>query len=78
MLLLSCTNISRGYDATPLFDDVALELHALREETVGEFLALLRAHGAREERLLYPWSSTVEAAPCEGASSAPPPGQSAS
>ena len=56
---------------------VALELHALREETVGEFLALLRAHGAREERLLYPWSSTLEAAPCEAASSAPLPGKGA-
>src|SRR6476660_9163863 len=28
MLLLSCTNLSRGYDATPLFEDVAFELHA--------------------------------------------------
>ncbi len=27
MLLLSCTNLSRGYDATPLFEDVSFELH---------------------------------------------------
>jgi ATP-binding cassette, subfamily F, member 3 len=28
MLLLSCTDLSRGYDATPLFEDVSFELFA--------------------------------------------------
>jgi ATP-binding cassette, subfamily F, member 3 len=28
MLLLSCTNVARGYDATPLFEEVSFELHA--------------------------------------------------
>src|ERR1700744_6127468 len=28
MLLLSCTNLSRGYDATPLFEEVSFEIHA--------------------------------------------------
>jgi ATP-binding cassette subfamily F protein 3 len=30
MLLLSCSNLSRGYDATPLFENVAFEIHAGR------------------------------------------------
>ena len=38
----------------------AIELHTLREEAVGEFLAMLRAHGAREELLLYRWASSSE------------------
>ncbi len=33
MLLLSCTDLSRGYDATPLFEEVSFELHA--RERVG-------------------------------------------
>lgn len=32
---------------------IAIELHTLREETVREFLTLLRAHAAREDRTLY-------------------------
>ncbi len=46
MLLLSCTNISRGYDATPLFDDVALELHA------GERIGFVGPNGAGKTTLL--------------------------
>ena len=38
---------------------IAIELHTLREATVEEFLALLRAHAAREERLLYPWANVA-------------------
>jgi len=30
MLLLSCSNLSRGFDATPLFENVAFEIHAGR------------------------------------------------
>ncbi len=32
---------------------VAIELHAIREESMAEFLTLLRAHGEREEATLY-------------------------
>ena len=28
MLLLSCTNLTHGYDATPLFENVEFEIHA--------------------------------------------------
>lgn len=45
---------------------VAIELHALREEAVTDFLALLRAHGRREDETLYRWSS-VAAQPVAGA-----------
>ena len=38
---------------------VAIELHTVREETIEAFIAMLRAHGAREEALLYPWASAV-------------------
>lgn len=38
---------------------VAIEVHALREEDVEGLLAMLRAHGAREEALLYPWASAT-------------------
>jgi len=41
---------------------VAIELHTVREQNVEEFLTLLRAHAAREEKLLYPWSSAADAA----------------
>ena len=44
---------------------IAIELHTLREETITEFLALLREHAAREEKLRYPWSSASEAVKCE-------------
>jgi hemerythrin superfamily protein len=35
---------------------VMLDLHALREEKVAEFIDFLRAHAAREESVLYPWA----------------------
>lgn len=35
---------------------VMLDLHALREEKVAEFIDFLRAHAAREESALYPWA----------------------
>lgn len=41
---------------------LAIELHTVREEDIEEFLTLLRAHAAREEKLLYPWSSTADSA----------------
>jgi hemerythrin superfamily protein len=34
---------------------IALDLHALRADTVADFLDLLRAHARREEALFYPW-----------------------
>src|SRR5262245_27613160 len=40
MLLLSCTNVSRGYDATPLFEDVSFEIHA------GEHIGFVGPNGA--------------------------------
>jgi len=46
MLLLSCSNISRGYDATPLFDEVALELHA------GERIGFVGPNGAGKTTLM--------------------------
>jgi hemerythrin superfamily protein len=42
---------------------IAIELHTVREEHIAEFLTLLRAHAAREEKLLYPWSNTADATP---------------
>jgi hemerythrin-like domain-containing protein len=35
---------------------VELEIHALREETAERFIATIRAHGAREDDLLYRWA----------------------
>jgi ATP-binding cassette subfamily F protein 3 len=46
MLLLSCTNLSRGYDATPLFEDVAFEIHA------GERVGFVGPNGAGKTTLL--------------------------
>ncbi|MGL6075663.1 MAG: ABC-F family ATP-binding cassette domain-containing protein [Fimbriiglobus sp.] len=40
MLLLSCQDVSRGYDATPLFEGVTFELHA------GERLGFVGPNGA--------------------------------
>src|SRR6185437_12453607 len=36
---------------------VLLDIHALREEKVTEFVGFLRAHAAREEAKLYPWAT---------------------
>jgi len=36
-----------------------LEIHALREETAERFIETIRAHGAREDALLYRWADQV-------------------
>jgi len=46
MLLMSCTNLSRGYDATPLFEGVTFELHA------GERIGFVGPNGAGKTTLL--------------------------
>lgn len=46
MLLLSCTNVARGYDATPLFEEVTFELHA------GKRVGLVGPNGAGKTTLL--------------------------
>src|SRR5438874_62445 len=46
MLLLSCTNLSRGYGATPLFEDVEFEVHA------GERVGFVGPNGAGKTTLL--------------------------
>ena len=46
MLLMSCNNLSRGYGATPLFDDVTFELHA------GDRVGFVGPNGAGKTTLL--------------------------
>ncbi|MCU0703826.1 MAG: ABC-F family ATP-binding cassette domain-containing protein [Fimbriiglobus sp.] len=46
MLLMSCTDVSRGYDATPLFEDVTFELH------VGERVGFVGPNGAGKTTLI--------------------------
>jgi ATP-binding cassette subfamily F protein 3 len=46
MLLLSCTSLSRGYDATPLFEDVGFEIHA------GKRIGFVGPNGAGKSTLM--------------------------
>lgn len=43
---------------------VALDLHALRADTVEAFINTLRAHAAREDRRLYLWIEEQEGPRC--------------
>ena len=55
MLLLSCTNLSRGYGATPLFEGVTFEIHA------GERVGFVGPNGAGKSTLLRCLSNPDEA-----------------
>src|SRR5205807_9752831 len=46
MLLLSCTNLSRGFDAGPLFEDIGFELQA------GDRVGLVGPNGVGKTTLL--------------------------
>ncbi len=46
MLLLSCTNLSRGYDSTPLFEEVSFEIHT------GDRVGFVGPNGAGKTTLL--------------------------
>ena len=46
MLLMSCSNLSRGYDATPLFEGVSFEIHA------GKRIGFVGPNGAGKSTLL--------------------------
>src|SRR5262245_29742347 len=46
MLLLSCTELARGFDATPLFEDLAFELFN------GERVGLVGPNGAGKTTLM--------------------------
>ena len=46
MLLLSCNDVSRGYDATPLFEHVSFEMHA------GDRIGFVGPNGAGKTTLL--------------------------
>ena len=46
MLLMSCTDLARGYDATPLFEDVTFELYA------GDRVGFVGPNGAGKTTLL--------------------------
>jgi ATP-binding cassette subfamily F protein 3 len=54
MLLLSCTDLGYGYDATPLFDGVGFELHA------GDRVGLVGPNGAGKTTLFKVLAGQIE------------------